>query len=67
MDSDIIETGGAEMTISINQYRAGDEVSITYKTAATYAGIAEEPEWTTYVPPSFTSLGFVQIRLVVPA
>jgi len=64
MESEIVNTGATTWTIALNQYSAGDSVTIKYKTAATSAGIAGA-SWTTYSG-AFESSGFVKIRLETP-
>ena len=64
MESEIVNTGATTWTIALNQYSAGDSVTIKYKTAATSAGIAGA-SWTAYSG-AFESSGFVKIRLETP-
>jgi len=55
--------GTAEIVIDNYGTGSGPAPTIQYRTATTGAGLTSAP-WTTYTPPSFYSLGWVQIRLI---
>jgi len=55
--------GSGEASITTNVYRSGDTpTTIEYRTGATQ-GVCEAAGWSVYNGTSFTSLGWVQIRL----
>lgn len=64
MVSDIVNTGGTTVAISLNNYASGNAVTVQYRTADSSAGCGTS-EWTTYES-SFISAGFVQLRLGNP-
>jgi hypothetical protein len=61
MESEVIAIGSG-LTVSVNQnyYGTGDNVTLKYRTAASYSGCITDA-WTTYTG-TFRSSGFVQIR-----
>ena len=63
MDSEVINTGAAVMELLQNNYGAGENVTLKYRTAATWGGTLLE-DWVAYVDP-FLSAGFVQVRIEV--
>ena len=62
MVSEVAYTGTVDVLIDYNVYAAGDVVTVQYRHGATY-GACEAAAWHTYLA-SFTSLGYVQIRIV---
>lgn len=62
MVSEIVETGETTVVLSQNKYVAGDTVTIQYRHGATYED-CEAASYNAYST-SFTSLGFVQIKII---
>lgn len=61
MISEIVETGDQIIQLLQNNYAAGDDVNMYYRTGATPEACFSAI-WTTYSTP-FTSLGYVQVKL----
>ena len=57
--------GAFEAVVSVDKYQTGSgpQVLIYYKTATTGAGLAAE-SWTLYNGTSFTSLGWIKLRII---
>lgn len=62
MISEVVETGVANVEILTNVYAAGDAVDVDYRHGNTPAA-CEAAGWNNYVGP-FTSLGYIQVRLM---
>lgn len=62
MESEIVNTGVANVTLLQNHYDpTGDNVTLEYRHAATQAGVSGA-SYTSYSAP-FESLGYVQIKV----
>jgi hypothetical protein len=62
MISEVVATGAVNILIDYNVYAAGDNINLDYRHGATVAA-CEGAGWNDYVAP-FTSLGFVQVRVM---
>ena len=65
VESEVVNTGATTWSISQNSYRAGDSVTISYKTGDSVAN-CEADTWHTYSG-AFESSGYVKIRAEVAA
>lgn len=65
MTSETVNTGAQLVVLLTNVYAEGDAVTVMYRHGATQPD-CESAGWLAYTVP-FTSLGYVQIRLVVPS
>ena len=63
MDSPIWNLGDGECEVNQNKYAVGDDVVIYYKTHAVYGSVSGE-SWAPYNGTSFTSLGYIQLRII---
>jgi hypothetical protein len=61
MVSEVVNTGATHYTLALNQYAAGDTVTVKYRTGASSAA-CQAASYSTYSG-SFLSEGFVQVRL----
>lgn len=61
MISEVVDTGAVDVLIQYNVYAAGDNINLDYRHGATPAA-CEVAGWNDYVG-SFTSLGYVQVRV----
>ena len=61
MISEVVDTGTVDVVIEYNVYAVGDDINLDYRHGATPAA-CEAAGWNDYVG-SFTSLGFVQVRV----
>ena len=61
MISEVVDTGAVDVSILYNVYTVGDAIDLDYRHGATPAA-CEAAGWNNYVG-SFTSLGYVQVRV----
>lgn len=63
MYSGITATGVKDIALTQNGYDGtGDDVTLEWRTGATYMGCFDSPVWTEYSAP-FRSLGYIQVKL----
>lgn len=61
MISEVVDTGAVDVSILYNVYAVGDAIDLDYRHGANQAA-CEAAGWNNYVG-SFTSLGYVQVRV----
>lgn len=65
MVSETVYTGATTTSVLTNVYAAGDSVTVSYRHGASQAD-CEAADWVPYTVP-FVSLGYVQVKVEVPA